>query len=1363
MQIPRPSHPSTWAAIGVYVVLLLAGMFEQFGKTTNDTKTPLIESPDSFLHGAVSLWNPQLSLGELQNQAYGYLFPQGPYYLLAQVLDVPPWVSERIWSWLILVAGCEGGRRLARAMGLSPWAAWTAGLAYGLNPRIISQVAVRSGEILPGAVLPWVLLPIVLALTGRLGHRRAALFSVAAFTFSGAVNGTATAAPLPLVLIVIVWGIRRGLASWGLLGWWTALLVSTSVWWAASLLRLNAYSPPFFDYVEDAHTTTGTTGYSASLRGASNWVNYIYTGSYPTWPAGADLAYEPWLVLASGTLAAVGVVGLVTWRSRWRGPLTVAAAFGLLCLTIGHAYDGGSPLSQLVRDQLDGFFALLRNVHKVDPVLRLPLALGVGAAFSTLATSRRAHETLPRRSRRLAPAAAVAAVVALTASMAQPAVALNLRTPGWDRVPEYWQQAADYLDDHADGDRTWVVPGSGFGIQTWGWTSDEPMSAVASTPWVTRSQVPLVPPETIRVLSRLEEFLASGAGSANLGEMLARLGIGHVVVRHDLDPSLAEATSISLVSIAMARSEGVTRETAFGELEFGPAIEVYSVDVEPEGSFRVFDEDQVVTVAGASSDVIDAVGQGLVPPDRVAVVQGDSGWRRTADVVGDAYRLRERNFGRVHDAEGPTLAPGEPLHSDRIVPNYPGNPGSRPVVARYTGVSEVIASSSQGYTDALGQVRPEMAPFSAVDADPRSGWRTGYFQDPVGEWIEIHFDEARSLGQVSLTSAISNGLLDEVRRWRVEAGDITRTAVVDPFTGVAEVDLGGVTVERLRITVDSVVGLRPGAPVSLLDVDLPGAPARRSLVVPETTTSPATSFVFTARPEVRTCITTLLAPDCNYDRGRLSDESLGIDRVFSTTEAGRWSLSGTVVARAGPETGLLLDPFLGDAPAAIHASTTLAGDPTVAPRLAYDGNGATSWMADPYDPEPTLSIDFAKPTKVSRIGVTQPAQPAVTPTEAVIRTGKTTRVVDLGPLGGAFEPVKVRHLEITFRNPTRGLAPIGVAELFLGPTSVTVPFDGSTPSGAVCGFGPQLEVDGVRYATKVDGFMGNIVSAGPLDLTVCDPDDPTAEPDVEMSPGTHELRVVSNAQFQPVQVALRAKAANGSGEATGARSMTVVEDEASRQQVRLGAGNAAILATTRNFNRGWVATLDGERLPVQRVDGWAQGWRVPAGAGGLVEVRYAPERSYVVTLVAGLAFSMVVLLVALLLLVFTRVRALGEVPPPPERAGGARRSRHRGSRWGHWAAPAAAVAGAGVLGGLPAAIGLSLAGVLVRLGLRRTLLVVAFLLLVSGPALVAAFLHLEEPSPQPLADILTGTGFVLAVSSALPWSARRRANGAPSR
>ena len=140
--------------------------------------------------------------------------------------------------------------------------------------------------------------------------------------FTGAVNGTATAAPLPLVVIVMVWGIAARARAWRLLRWWSGLIRSSGV---VDRVAAAAATP-----TRRRSSTTSRTPTSrpddrvrSSLRGASNWVNYIYTGSFPTWPAAAELGYTPWLVLASGVLAAVGVIGLVTWAAPWRAPLAM--------------------------------------------------------------------------------------------------------------------------------------------------------------------------------------------------------------------------------------------------------------------------------------------------------------------------------------------------------------------------------------------------------------------------------------------------------------------------------------------------------------------------------------------------------------------------------------------------------------------------------------------------------------------------------------------------------------------------------------------------------------------------------------------------------------------------------------------------------------------------------------------------------------------------------------------------------------------------------------------------------------------------------------------------------------------------------
>ena len=330
-----------------------------------------------------------------------------------------------------------------------------------------------------------------------------------------------------------------------------------------------------------------------------------------------------------------------------------------------------------------------------------------------------------------------------------------------------------------------------------------------------------------------------------------------------------------------------------------------------------------------------------------------------------------------------------------------------------------------------------MAPFSAVDADPLSGWRTGYFEDPVDEWLEVRFDDEREIGEVALTSAISNGLVDEVTRGgstrrRDARGD--RRPVHGPGRGRPHRRPRG----PAPASPSTRRGIRKGAPIWLLDVDLPGPPATRTLVVPPTETTDDASYVFTARPEVRTCITTLIAPDCNYDRGRLSDESLGLDRIFTVPADGTWSLTGTVVARARSET------------AACCSTRSSARDlsrsmrPRRWPRTPPSRCGwPTTATGRPAGwPIPTTRshhhgrlrrADQGQPPRSRPAGAAGgDADPGRDPLR---QPGQGCRARRLRRLRPADHAAHGDHIH----QPDPGLSPIGISELYLGPTSVTGP------------------------------------------------------------------------------------------------------------------------------------------------------------------------------------------------------------------------------------------------------------------------------------------------------------------------------------
>src|SRR3989440_6683574 len=156
--LARP--PAPWFMVGLTVLSFL----QRPGRTTFDTKLDLAVDPLAFLGRALHLWNPQATAGELQNQAYGYLFPMGPFFALCQAVGMPAWIAQRLWGAILLSAAFGGALLLARAMKIGSERARLIGaLGYALAPRMLTEIGGLSAEMLPAVLLPWVLVPLVRA------------------------------------------------------------------------------------------------------------------------------------------------------------------------------------------------------------------------------------------------------------------------------------------------------------------------------------------------------------------------------------------------------------------------------------------------------------------------------------------------------------------------------------------------------------------------------------------------------------------------------------------------------------------------------------------------------------------------------------------------------------------------------------------------------------------------------------------------------------------------------------------------------------------------------------------------------------------------------------------------------------------------------------------------------------------------------------------------------------------------------------------------------------------------------------------------------------------------------------------------
>ncbi|MDK6382908.1 alpha-(1-_3)-arabinofuranosyltransferase family protein, partial [Citrobacter freundii] len=137
-----------------------------------------------------------------QNQAYGYLFPQGLFFLVAD--PHPDWIAQRAWWFLVLAVGFVGFFRLARTVlpAAPSFAVLLGGLLYALSPRTLTTLGAISSETWPVMLAPWVLLPFLRP--GRLGWWDAAP-SVVAVACMGAVNATATLAACLPAGVILLW------------------------------------------------------------------------------------------------------------------------------------------------------------------------------------------------------------------------------------------------------------------------------------------------------------------------------------------------------------------------------------------------------------------------------------------------------------------------------------------------------------------------------------------------------------------------------------------------------------------------------------------------------------------------------------------------------------------------------------------------------------------------------------------------------------------------------------------------------------------------------------------------------------------------------------------------------------------------------------------------------------------------------------------------------------------------------------------------------------------------------------------------------------------------------------------------------
>jgi arabinofuranan 3-O-arabinosyltransferase len=183
-----------------------------------------------------------------------------------------------------------------------------------------------------------------------------------------------------------------------------------------------------------------------------------------------------------------------------------------------------------------------------------------------------------------------------------------------------------------------------------------------------------------------------------------------------------------------------------------------------------------------------------------------------------------------------------------------------------------------------------------------------------------------------------------------------------------------------------------------------------------------------------------------------------------------------------------------------------------------------------------------------------------------------------------------------------------------------------TPGGQqafalACGQGPVLTVDGRAYQTSVSGTLRELSQYLPLRVRLCSPGGT-----LTLGAGRHTLTVAAGT-FAVTGLSL-ASASPRAAAPSASRAATIRSWQPDQRQLSIGPGPASYLEVHQNYNQGWTAVLNGQPLNPVRLDGWQQGFVVPAGPGGAITLSFRPASSYHLALVVSAAAVALLLAIA---------------------------------------------------------------------------------------------------------------------------------------
>ncbi len=1267
-KLPEVTRTHLWpTGLAFAALALLATFLNHPGRYVGDNRFEQYWGPLGRLLRETSLWDPTRGLGRVGEE----FWPSSAPIALLRAVGLSAPMAEHVWHAVVLVVAGLGMVALLRVflgrVGPSPV---LAGLLYMFNP-FTATFLLPSVLFWNYAIAPWLLVVFLRGVDSRQPWRWAAGFALLVFTAGNADTPGTFFAVLWLVPAAVWVVVVDRRATWGRVGAWFGraglLTLLTS---AAAIAKTMLGSDPLaqrLQFTELPERVSEVSSWAESWRGLGFWLSYFSDVSGADRLPGGTYYYES----AIGVLLTFVVpvaAAVVLWKSRWRArALFGGIAFLSLVWMVGsYPPEDPAPSGWLLLRAYDAVpgLASLRNTYKAGSGLLMATAalVAVGVAIATPRLERRGPGW------RAAPGA-FAVVVVLAVSLPFWNGGLYPERTTFDDVPAHWEDALDYLDGRPGAGRVLVLPGTTKTAYRWGEPGDDLFDTfLRRHPNVVSNAFPLSGPEAANLVDALEAHIAEGnLQPGELGPVLAALGVDRVLIRNDLDWEQSEVVRPADLA-AVRHDPALTLDRTFGEPGDGtvdpddrsfptreerqlPPVEVYAVEdaagtEAPPGLVRPDVAPVVVSGDGAAWPGLAAAG--LLDDGRPVVYSGDLDPAALTEafesgsplVVTDTNRRRLTRIRGAVPTRSHTL--GEDQDLDQPAQDLFGVPGSQSV-ATFPDAAVVEASSSG--TRITG-FQPWLRPANAFDGNYATSWLTGGLEDPVGSWVRVRFAEPVTLDRVSLLPFLPSDAGRRVTSVTLHFSDGDPIPVTLDEGRTTEVRFPARTTDLLEVRIAGVS--RAGtAAVGFREIAIPTVDLTEVIAVPDDVARAADSD-----PAL---LAALADAPLRYRFDRLrgtgaQDEELAIRRRFRLPTPRSLDLGGTLDLDLRT-TDLELDRFLSGLRAdgvSAYGSTRARGALENRGLNAVDADPATAWAVPPREGD-ELTIQFPSQT-VSRVEVTSPTgadsspldrvevlvggrqesldltdDPGCDPTEQAVCTRSGTLqlppvqadkvVVRLASAGGGGSTVPVRVSEVAVSNGDN--APIRAEG--------TIDEDACTATTMTLDARPVE----IRLAP---GDLDRALAGEAVPFEGCAP--------LELAAGAHGLRttdaIVDGVSLTTGEVAELPP--------TATPEVEVLERGGGHLRLRVTAEDDVLVSTGQSFDEGWRASADGEDLgPPLAVD-TTSAWRLGAGTH-LVDLTYAPERSYRVALFVT-AVGLVVCL-ALVLRPALRTRAAG--PPDPDR------------------------------------------------------------------------------------------------------------------